>query len=138
MLNGKIKIVISLKLDRLSRSIQDLLMLFNFFDEQKVAVHLVKDKIDTSTAQGRLLFHIMGAFAEFEREIIKERLQAGKKYAKEHGSKSGKPLHRPRKEINLKECIDLHKKGLSLNKLGKHYGVHPLTIRSRLREAGIL
>ena len=111
---------------------------FRFFEEQKVKIHLVKDKIDTSTAQGRLMFQIMGAFAEFERETIRERLQAGKKYAEDHGTKSGKPQNRPRKEINMNECIKLYKAGLSLNKLGKHFNVHALTIKSRLVEKGLI
>jgi site-specific DNA recombinase len=135
---NKINVVVALKLDRMSRSIQDLLSLFTFFNEQKIEVHLVKDKLDTSTAQGRLLFHIMGAFAEFERESISERLQSGKKYAADHGTKSGKPMNRPRKEINIKECIDLYKKGMSMSKLGKLYNVHSLTIKSRLIERGII
>lgn len=138
IVDGKITIVIAQKLDRLSRSIQDLLSLFEFFNNQSVAVHLVKEKLDTSTAQGRLLFHIMGSFVEFERETITERLKAGRKYAKEHGTKTGKPMNRPKKEINIKECIDLYRKGMSLSKLGKLYKVHALTIKARLKERNIL
>lgn len=134
----KIDCVIALKLDRLGRSLQDLIELFNFFDENKIIVHLVKEKIDTSTSQGKLLFQIMGAFAEFERNSITERLTAGRKYAEEHGTKSGKPMHRPRKEINIPECTDLYKKGMSLNKLGKYYNIHPLTVKARLKENNVL
>jgi len=138
ILSNSVKIVVALKLDRLSRSIQDLLQLFTFFENQNVQVHLVKEKIDTRTPQGRLLFHIMGAFAEFERETIRERLQAGREYAKKHGTKSGKPIHRPRKILNLNECIELYRKGVSLTKLGQRYKVHPATIRSRLKEASVI
>jgi len=133
----KINTIIALKLDRISRSISDLLFTFKIFEENKVDVMIIKDKIDTTTAQGRLLFHILGAFAEFERESIRERLQAGRKYAETHGSKSGKPLHRPRKEINIRKCIEYHKAGLSLNKLGKMFEVSPITIRNRLIEEGV-
>ena len=135
---GNINTVIAWKLDRLGRNMQDLLLLFDFFENQNVVVMLVKDKIDTSTPQGRLLFHIMGAFAEFERETTRERLQAGRDYAKIHGTRTGKPLHRPRKEINMKECVHLYNKGMSLNRLGKLYKVHAATIKSRLVERGIL
>jgi len=138
VMSGAVDTVISVKLDRLSRSIQDLLELFNFFDKYKVNVILIKENLDTSTAQGRLLFHIMGAFAEFERETIRERLQMGKEKAKLQGTRSGKPMHRPRKDINIKECIDLYRKGMSLSKLGKYYKVHALTIKSRLVERNVL
>lgn len=138
ILANKINTVVALKLDRLSRSLQDLLLLFEFFKTQNIDIRIVKDNIDTSTTGGKLMFQIMGAFAEFERSTTTERLSMGREYAKQHGTKSGMPMNRPRKEINIKECIDLYKKGLSMNKLGAYYKVSAMTIRSRLKEKGIV
>jgi len=138
IINGKINTVVAVKLDRLSRSLSDLMQLFDFFKKQEINVHIIKDKIDTSSAQGRLIFQILGAFAEFERETTTERLQSGKRYAKEHGTKSGKPMNRPRKEVNLKECIELYKKGLSMNKIAKLNNVSASVIKLRLKEKGII
>lgn len=133
----KIDVVVAQKLDRLSRKLQDLLLLFDFFKDNKISVHIVNNKIDTSTAQGRMFLQMLGMFAEFERETINERLSAGRKYAKEHGTKSGKPLNRPKIQINIQECIGLYKKGISMNKLAKIYKVSAMTIKSRLSEQGV-
>ncbi|MCF7890760.1 recombinase family protein [Candidatus Bipolaricaulota bacterium] len=56
----------------------------------------IGDSLDTSTPNGKLLFHILSAFAEFEREIIRERMQAGRDRARTQG----KELHRPKKELD--------------------------------------
>jgi len=138
ILSNKINVIVALKLDRLGRSLQDLLLTFDFFKEQGVKVHLVKEKVDTSTSTGKLMFQILGSFAEFERETIVERLKAGKEYAKQYGTRSGKPMNRPRKEINITECINLYKKGVSLNKIAKIFKVHPATIKSRLVERNVI
>ncbi|MEW6070892.1 MAG: recombinase family protein [Candidatus Thermoplasmatota archaeon] len=94
----------------------------------------VGDNINTTTPNGRLLFHILSAFAEFEREIIKERMLLGK----EKASSEGKVLHRPRKELPMEEIKKLYvEKKLSLCALGKLYKAHPATIGDRLREMGV-
>lgn len=134
----KINTVIAQKLDRLSRKLQDLLLIFDLFKDNNITVHIVHNKIDTSTAQGRMFFHMLGMFAEFERETITERLTYGRKYAKEHGTKSGLPLNRPKIQINIQECINLYKKGLSMNKIAKIYNVSAMTIKSRLKEYGTI
>ncbi len=133
ILANKIDTVIALKLDRLSRSLADLITIFKFFSEQNVAVMLVKEKVDTTTSQGKLMFQIMGAFAEFERDSIRERFKDGKEYAKLHGTKSGKPQHRPRVEFNLKEAKKLRELGLSYNKIAKSLGIKSgITVKNRL------
>ena len=133
ILTGKIDTVVAVKLDRLSRSMQDLLLLFEFFKQQNVVTVLIKENLDTSTAQGRLLFHIMGAFVEFERETIRERLIMGKEKAKIYGTKSGKPMNRPRINFNLREAKKLRDMGLSYKKIANQLGVKSgITIKMRL------
>lgn len=136
--NKKIDSVIFLKLDRLSRSLQDILSLFNTFESNNIQVIIVKEKIDTKTPMGKMFFHLLGMFAEFERSVIAQRLKEGKDYAKLHGTKSGLPMNRPRKHIdNMNECINLYGKGLSLTKLGKYYKMSPITVKKILIEHGV-
>ena len=78
------------KLDRLARSLKDLIELLNFFDSKKVNVIFLKDNINTGTSQGRLIFHILGSLAEFERELISERTKAGLEAAKKRGRFPGR------------------------------------------------
>ncbi len=79
------------KLDRLSRSLKDLVQLVGQLQEKKVDFVSLQDSINTSTPQGRLFFHIGTAFAEFEGEIIRERTLAGLASARARGRIGGRP-----------------------------------------------
>ena len=79
------------KLDRLGRSLKHLVELINYLIEKKVWLKSLNDPIDTTTAQGRLIFNIFSSLAEFERELIAERTQAGLSAARARGRKGGRP-----------------------------------------------
>ena len=79
------------KLDRVGRSIADLIHLLKLFGERGIEFRSLTDGIDTTTAGGRLVFHIMGALAEFERDLIQERTKAGLRAAKKRGKRLGRP-----------------------------------------------
>lgn len=79
MRNYKFDMIVVTKLDRLGRSLKHLLSLFDEFQNKKVHFVAVTQNIDTSTSIGRLQLQIMGAFAEFERNIISERTKEGMK-----------------------------------------------------------
>jgi len=131
-------VVIVTKLDRFGRSVLDLVNNIKMLEAKGVKFISIGDSIDTSSPQGRLHFHIMCAFAEFERSIINERMREGRKRAEKYGSKSGKPCHRPKKDLNLeKEKIkELVEKGVSESFLAKLCGVSRGTMHSRLVEWG--
>lgn len=80
------------KLDRVGRSIADLIHLLKLFGDRGIEFRSLTDGIDTTTAGGRLVFHIMGALAEFERDLIQERTKAGLLAAKRRGKRLGRPL----------------------------------------------
>lgn len=80
------------KLDRLGRSFKDLITLVNSLLERGVGLKSLNDPIDTTTAQGRLIFNIFGSLAEFERELIRERTIAGLEAARARGKKGGRPV----------------------------------------------
>jgi DNA invertase Pin-like site-specific DNA recombinase len=78
------------KLDRLGRSLKDLIDTVNKLHQKKVTFISLKENIDTSTPTGVFFFHVFGALAEFERELIRERTNAGLAAARARGRKGGK------------------------------------------------
>ena len=133
-----INCVVIVKLDRLGRSLQDLLHITNDFKDKGVDFIIVEQNIDTSTPQGVLMFQMLGAFAEFERVMIYERMQAGRKRAKELGSRSGKPCHRPKIKIDEEGVIHRYENGISMNQIAKFYEVSITPIRRILKSRGKL
>ena len=83
------------RLDRLGRSLHDLILLGRKLDEMGIGLMSVQEKIDTSSSGGRLVFHMFGALAEFERNLVRERTQAGLNAARARGRKGGRQSERP-------------------------------------------
>ena len=81
--------------DRLGRSLMDLLNTLQILKQSKAGLFLHQQGIDTSTAAGNAVFHMLGVFAEFERAIIVERVNTGIGRANANGTKSGKAIGRP-------------------------------------------
>lgn len=79
------------RLDRLGRSLQHLIETVTVLEERGVGFQSMQESIDTTTSGGRLIFHIFGALAEFERNLIRERTQAGLAAARARGRKGGRP-----------------------------------------------
>jgi DNA invertase Pin-like site-specific DNA recombinase len=79
------------RLDRLGRSLKQLIELINELQNRGVCFRSVTESIDTTTTGGKLVFHIFGALAEFERNLIKERTNAGLEAARARGRKGGRP-----------------------------------------------
>lgn len=79
------------KLDRLGRSLKDLIETLNLLKDQGVDFISLTEKIDTTTPGGKLIFHLMGALAEFERDLIRERTNAGLAAARARGHVGGRP-----------------------------------------------
>ncbi|MDD3069504.1 MAG: recombinase family protein [Bacilli bacterium] len=87
------------KLDRVGRSMQDLLRIVAWLKDHQIDLISITDNVDTTTSSGRFFFHITGAMAEYERELIVERTSAGLAKAKEDGIVLG----RPRKNISIEK-----------------------------------
>lgn len=79
------------KLDRLARSIRQLIETVEHLEERQIGLRSLTESIDTTTSGGRLIFHIFAALAEFERSIIRERTMAGLKAARARGRVGGRP-----------------------------------------------
>ncbi len=94
------------RLDRLGRSLKDLIDWMNYLDTEGIALKSLQESIDTSTATGKLVFHVFGALSEFERNLILERTQAGLSAARARGRLGGRPksLNDDKKQV----VIDLY------------------------------
>jgi DNA invertase Pin-like site-specific DNA recombinase len=79
------------KLDRLGRSLRDLIDLIAALRQRGIGFCVLQESIDTTTPAGELIFHIFGALAEFERALIRQRTQAGLQAARARGRKGGRP-----------------------------------------------
>src|SRR5215467_5785096 len=96
VVRGKIDVVAAWSVDRLGRSLQDLVGFLGELNAAGCDLYLEKQAVDTTTPAGRALFQMLGVFAEFERAIIQERIYAGLARAREKGTRSGKPIGRAR------------------------------------------
>src|SRR5438874_10712750 len=87
------------KLDRLGRTLRHLIDLIAMFNQKGIGFKSLKETIDTTTSTGKLVFHIFAALAEFERDIIHERTQAGLEAARARGHMGGRPKALPAHKI---------------------------------------
>ena len=128
----KIDTVIVWKLDRFARSLKDLITMLQELNELGVEFISLKDQLDLSTSAGKLMVHIIGAFAQFEADIIKERVRAGIANAKSKGQKLGRPV-----QIDASKVIALRSEGWSLGKIAKQLGVSKAGVHKTLSENSI-
>jgi len=127
--------VIVWKLDRLARSLKDLIKLVSDFKELSVYFISVQDKIDTASAQGRLIFNIFASLAEFERDLIRERTVAGLDAARARGNKGGRPEGLSQQaEIKAMAVYHLYQdNSLSISQITKETGVSVATLYKYIR-----
>lgn len=123
------------KLDRLSRGTKQLLSLLEEFEKRNIHFVSIENNIDTTTAMGRFFFTVMGAFAEMEAELIRERVLAGLSAAKENGKQLGRP---PRtKEVN--KAMELYvSTTLSVPEIAKRCDLSIPTVYHHIKKKKIL
>jgi DNA invertase Pin-like site-specific DNA recombinase len=101
-------ILVVWRLDRLGRSLPHLISTMTALEEQGIGFKSLTENIDTTTSGGKLIFHIFGALAEFERNLIRERTQAGLVAARARGRKGGRPRSLTGKQLSI--ALDLYEK----------------------------
>jgi DNA invertase Pin-like site-specific DNA recombinase len=97
------------RLDRLGRSLKHLIETITALDNRKIGFKSITEAIDTATSGGKLIFHIFGALAEFERDIIKERTHAGLTAARARGRKGGRPKALTPKKAQMAKALYMDK-----------------------------
>jgi len=122
---GAIDVVAVWKFDRFARSTQHLVTALNDFRGRNVEFVSVQDGIDTSTAAGRMVFGVIASLAEFERELIVERVVAGMAAAKRRGRRAGRPHVR----VDMVKARTLRNSGASWRDIGIKLGVGTNTVR---------
>lgn len=118
-------IVITWKLDRLGRSLRDLVNLVTEIQNKGAGFKSLNDYIDTTTPQGKLTFHIFAALAEFEKDIISERTKAGLEAARARGRKGGRPkgLSKEAKDKAIIAQTLYNQKQMSISQICRHLGI---------------
>lgn len=130
---SRFDVLVVWRLDRLARSLQHLLEVLDHLRAAGIEFVSLRDPgIDTTSPQGRLLLQILGAFAEFERELIRERVIAGVRRAQSLGKHCG----RPKVEFDLRPALALLREDRGLTEVAKILDVSRTTLRRRLAEAG--
>lgn len=124
------------RLDRLGRSLKHLIHLVEKLEQQGIGLRSLQENIDTTTSGGRLVFHLFGALAEFERNLIRERTQAGLSAARARGRLGGRPklLDPKKRELALR----LYKERQhSIVEICQIMGISKSTLYNYLAEQGV-
>ena len=124
------------KLDRLGRSLKDLLDIIEQLQKRNISLVSLKDNIDTGSTTGKLTLHIFASLAEFERDLIKERTEEGRREAKKKGVRFGRPKQPKPEKANM--CAQLYRNGNSVSAIMRTVGIRSRnTVYKYLRMEGI-
>jgi DNA invertase Pin-like site-specific DNA recombinase len=118
----KFDVIVIWKLDRLARSLRQLLTIGEECRSLGVDLVSLRQNIDTTLPAGRLTFQILGAVAEFERELLRERVKAGMEQARRTGKHCGRPALRKFQIGDIEQIRQLRSNGMSVPKLAKDFG----------------
>jgi DNA invertase Pin-like site-specific DNA recombinase len=115
------------KLDRLARSLKQLIETVELLESRSIGLRSLTEAIDTTTAGGKLVFHVFGALAEFERSIIRERTKAGLDAARARGKKGGRPPALVAKDLAAAKAM-LSDPEITMEEVAKRLKVAPSTL----------
>lgn len=115
------------RLDRLGRSLADLIRIVNDLEARGVGFASLTESIDTTTPAGKLVFHVFATLAEFERNLIRERTMAGLKAARARGKSSGRPPKITGKDLAMAKAL-MADKSNNVADIAKRFGVNRSTL----------
>jgi DNA invertase Pin-like site-specific DNA recombinase len=122
------------KLDRLSRSLRDVLTIMERVGDAKAGFRSLTEAIDTTTPAGRMMMQMVGAFAEFERAMLRERTKAGLEAARQEGRIGGRPPKlSPQQQTEIRKMVSRGKKTAA--DAARLFKVHPATVSRLLRRS---
>lgn len=129
--------VVVFRFDRFARSVRHLVDALEEFRALGIEFVSLHENVDTTTPIGRFSFHIFAALAEFERELIRERVRSGLANARAQGTRSGKPIGRPRAAVDASTVARLRAQGRSWRAIATEMGVGvPTLFRAVQRAVG--
>jgi DNA invertase Pin-like site-specific DNA recombinase len=124
--------VVVYKLDRLGRSLHDLLEIVTLLGERGIGLRSLRESIDTTTPAGRLTLHVFAALAEFEADVLRERTRAGLEAARRRGARLGRPASLNLEQLEIARTL-LENPSLSARQIAEQLGVHRATLYRSLR-----
>jgi DNA invertase Pin-like site-specific DNA recombinase len=130
-------VVMAWSVDRLGRSLQDLVEFLANLHALKIDLFLKTQGIDTTTPGGKAMFQMMGVFAEFERAIIQERVRAGLRRAKDEGKTLGRPRLDPKLEARIRTALNDPGRTKGVRKIAEEFGVSPSTVQAISRPLNV-
>ncbi|KAA3660584.1 MAG: recombinase family protein [Chloroflexi bacterium] len=132
-------VIVVWKLDRLARSLKDLVALVNEIQDKGAGLNSLNDHIDTNTPHGKFTFHLFAALAEFERDIIRERTIAGLVAARARGRKGGRPKGLSKKAQHTAIIAErLYQEGnLTVKEICDQLSISKMTLYNHLRFRGV-
>jgi len=127
------------KLDRLGRSLKDLIKLVSEIQNKKAHIKSLNDQIDTTTPQGKLTFHLFAALSEFERDIIRERTFAGLASARARGRVGGRPKGLSSKALHTAIIAEklYQDRELSIKNICEQLSISKMTFYNYLKHRGV-
>lgn len=123
------------RLDRLGRSLKDLVGIIQDLEDRKVGFKSLTESIDTTSAGGKLIFHIFGALAEFEHSLIRERTIAGLSAARARGRKGGRKPKLSKADVR-KAAAMLRDPMVTKTEVAEHFGTTRMTLNESLKREG--
>jgi DNA invertase Pin-like site-specific DNA recombinase len=120
-------VIVVWRLDRLSRSLKDLIEVVSLLESKGIGLKSIHESIDTTSSSGKLIFHIFGALAEFERNLIRERTCAGLEAARARGKIGGRPKKLTSDKIKLAKDL-YNEKTRSIKQICELVGVSKPTL----------
>jgi len=127
----EIDVILVWRLDRWGRSVTDLLTTLQELTTLNVGFISLTEALDLTTAMGRAMAALLGIFAEFERDILRERVKAGIAHARQQGKPHGRPLSA---RLNLKKVTQLFGQGLSKSAIARQLSMSRTSVRRLLQQ----
>ena len=121
------------KLDRLGRSLRHLIEVINLLNDRDCFFRSLQENIDTGSSGGKLIFHVFGALAEFERDIIRDRTNAGLSAARSRGRVGGRPRKMDKKKITYARAL-LKSEESTVDEICEELGVSRATLYRNIKE----
>jgi DNA invertase Pin-like site-specific DNA recombinase len=129
-------VVMAWNVDRLGRSLQDLVVFLSELHALKVDLFLHQQGLDTTTPAGKAMFQMLGVFAEFERSIIQERVRAGLLRARREGKRLGRPPIKEALKTRIIAALRAPERTEGVRKIARRFGVNASTVQNISQQLG--
>ena len=135
---GKFHVVVVWRFDRFAQSVKQLVLGLDEFRSLGIDFVSHQENLDTSTLMGKAMLALIAAMAELERSVIRERIMAGIERARRYGTRSGRPMGRPKRGFDRERVVELRRSGLSLRQIAHEMGIGLGTATRTLQAASKL